>query len=34
MANVVAFLLSEECAYVSGQVIAINGGESNAYGNV
>lgn len=34
VANVVAFLLSEECAYVSGQVIAIDGGESNVYGNV
>lgn len=33
VANVVAFLLSEQNGYVSGQVIAIDGGESNMYGN-
>ncbi len=32
--NVVAFLLSEECSYVNGQVIAVDGGESNSYGFV
>lgn len=32
--KLVVFLLSEDCAYVSGQVIAIDGGQSNAYGNV
>ncbi len=31
--NLVAFLVSEENAYVNGQVIAIDGGESNLYGN-
>jgi NAD(P)-dependent dehydrogenase (short-subunit alcohol dehydrogenase family) len=31
--HVVAFLLSRENGYVSGQVIAIDGGESNMYGN-
>ena len=30
---VVAFLISEENGYVSGQTIAIDGGESNIYGN-
>lgn len=34
VAKVVAFLLSEDCSYISGQVIAIDGGESNAYGAV
>lgn len=33
VAKVVAFLLSEENSYVSGQTIAIDGGESNFYGN-
>ena len=33
VASVVAFLLSEENGYVSGQTIAIDGGESNIYGN-
>lgn len=31
--KLVAFLLSEENGYISGQVIAIDGGESNMYGN-
>lgn len=34
VAKVVAFLLSEDCAYVNGQVIAIDGGEANVYGIV
>lgn len=33
VAKVVAFLLSEETSYVNGQIIAIDGGESNSYGN-
>ena len=33
VAKVVAFLLSEDNGYVSGQTIAIDGGESNIYGN-
>ncbi len=33
VANVVAFLLSDKNSYISGQVIAIDGGESNLYGN-
>jgi NAD(P)-dependent dehydrogenase (short-subunit alcohol dehydrogenase family) len=31
--NLVAFLLSDDCQYVNGQTIAIDGGESNLYGN-
>ncbi|ATL49163.1 oxidoreductase [Chitinophaga caeni] len=34
VANVVAFLLSEDCSYLNGQVIAIDGGQSNTYGPV
>ncbi len=33
VAKVVAFLLSEDNSYVSGQTIAIDGGESNMFGN-
>lgn len=33
VAKVVAFLLSEENGYVNGQTLAIDGGESNMYGN-
>ncbi|MEC3875725.1 glucose 1-dehydrogenase [Chryseobacterium salviniae] len=33
VAHLVAYLLSDENGYVSGQVIAIDGGESNMYGN-
>lgn len=33
VAKFVAFLLSEENGYISGQTIAIDGGESNIYGN-
>lgn len=33
VAQLVAFLLSEENGYVNGQTIAIDGGESNMYGN-
>ena len=34
VAKVVAFLLSEDASYLNGQTIAIDGGESNIYGNV
>lgn len=34
VASVVCFLMSDSASYVSGQVIAIDGGQSNAYGNV
>ncbi|WP_338733961.1 SDR family oxidoreductase [Mangrovimonas cancribranchiae] len=33
VASLVAYLLSDDCNYVNGQVIAIDGGESNMYGN-
>lgn len=33
VAKVVSFLLSDENGYVNGQTIAIDGGESNLYGN-
>ncbi|MBX3163395.1 MAG: SDR family oxidoreductase [Bacteroidetes bacterium] len=33
VAKLVAFLLSEDNGYISGQTIAIDGGESNVYGN-
>ena len=32
--KLVVFLLSDDCSYINGQVIAIDGGQSNAYGNV
>ena len=32
VAKLVVFLLSDDCAYVNGQTIAIDGGQSNAYG--
>jgi NAD(P)-dependent dehydrogenase (short-subunit alcohol dehydrogenase family) len=34
VAKVVVFLLSEDCSYVNGQTIAIDGGQSNTYGIV
>ena len=34
VAKLTAFLLSEECSYVNGQTIAIDGGQSESYGNV
>lgn len=33
VAKVVAFLLSDDATYVNGQTLAIDGGESNIYGN-
>jgi NAD(P)-dependent dehydrogenase (short-subunit alcohol dehydrogenase family) len=32
--KLVVFLLSDDCSYINGQTIAIDGGQSNAYGNV
>jgi NAD(P)-dependent dehydrogenase (short-subunit alcohol dehydrogenase family) len=32
VAKLVVFLLSEDCSYVNGQTIAIDGGQSNTYG--
>lgn len=32
--KLVVFLLSEDCSYVNGQIIAIDGGQSNSYGNI
>ena len=32
--KLVVFLLSDDASYISGQTIAIDGGQSNAYGNV
>lgn len=34
VAKVVAFLLSDDCSYINGQTIAIDGGQSNSYGTV
>ena len=34
VAKLVVFLLSDECSYVNGQTIAIDGGQSNSYGFV
>ncbi len=34
VAKVVVFLLSEDCSYVNGQTIAVDGGQSNTYGFV
>lgn len=32
--KLVVFLLSDDCSYINGQIIAIDGGQSNAYGTV
>jgi|GEM_PF-1496736 len=32
--DLLAFLRSEACSYVNGQIIAIDGGQSNVYGAV
>lgn len=32
--KLVVFLLSDDCSYINGQTIAIDGGQSNSYGNV
>ena len=32
--KVVAFLLSDDCSYINGQIIAIDGGQSNSYGTI
>lgn len=32
VSKLVVFLLSEDCSYVNGQTIAVDGGQSNAYG--
>lgn len=34
VAKVVTFLLSDDCSYVNGQTIAIDGGQANSYGDV
>lgn len=34
VAKLVVFLLSEEASYISGETIAIDGGQANSYGNV
>jgi len=34
VAKAVVFLLSEDCSYINGQTIAIDGGQSNSYGDV
>ena len=34
VAKLVAFLLSEDCSYVNGQVMVIDGGQSSVYGSV
>jgi len=34
VARVVCFLLSDDASYVNGQTLAIDGGQSNSYGNV
>jgi NAD(P)-dependent dehydrogenase (short-subunit alcohol dehydrogenase family) len=34
VAKVVAFLLGDGASYINGQTVAIDGGQSNSYGNV